>query len=479
MSTYRLPFVLPFLLLALGACGGKPSENPPLDESSASAGVPPPSTPPERVPQITPGAEELPTAADTLPEPIPEATAPEVAQAPAAEPDHSAAPAEQPADAPDQGGAAGPTSVPAPAAPKPIVKDEPNDRDEPEPKPVAKPEPRPPVADRDEPPAPAPAPKPTPAPRPRLPKLYGVNLSGADWGEGALPGVYNTNYTWPTKAEVDHFTALGMNVFRLPFRWERLQREQFGPFDAAERERLTSLVSHATKQGAYVLIDPHNYARYYGQVIGQGVPVAAFQDLWTRLANMFKDNPRVIFGVMNEPMDMSTELWLKDANAAISAIRATGAKQLILVPGNAWSGAHSWLDNWYGTPNGTVMKGVRDPGNNFAIEVHQYMDPTSGGTDMNNCPSPTIGSQRLVKFTNWLKQNNMKAFLGEFGAGTTGTCLAAIDDMLSYIDNNSSVWLGWTWWAAGPWWSEGTEYSIEPVNGRDRPQTTKLLEHMR
>jgi endoglucanase len=87
----------------------------------------------------------------------------------------------------------------------------------------------------------------------------------------------------------------------------------------------------------------------------------------------------VIFGLMNEPHSMATELWLNNANAAIAAIRSTGAENLVLVPGNAWTGAHSWNSNWYGTPNSTVMLNITDSLNNYAYEVHQYLDSNSSG----------------------------------------------------------------------------------------------------
>ena len=74
---------------------------------------------------------------------------------------------------------------------------------------------------------------------------------------------------------------------------------------------------------------------------------------------------------MNEPNTMPTEQWVSASNAAISAIRTAGANNLILVPGNAWTGAHSWSDSWYGTPNATVMRGVVDPGHHFAFELHR------------------------------------------------------------------------------------------------------------
>jgi len=312
-------------------------------------------------------------------------------------------------------------------------------------------------------------------------KYNGVNLAGADFGFDTLPGVFGTHYTYPTHEEVDYFTAKGMNIFRLPFRWERIQNTQNGPLNVLELARIKDFVNYATSKQASVLLDPHNYARYYGEVIAKdgdagALPIAAFTDFWTKMSLEFKDNDKVIFGLMNEPYDMSSELWRDDANAAIAAIRATGAKNLILIPGNAWSGAHSWNDNGYGTPNGTVMQSITDSENNYAFEVHQYLDSDSSGTST-ECVSETIGSERLVEFTNWLKQHNEKGFLGEFAGGNNSRCLNSLDNMLDYMDTNADVWLGWTYWAAGPWWGDYI-YTLEPDNGVDRPQMAILLKHI-
>ncbi len=302
----------------------------------------------------------------------------------------------------------------------------------------------------------------------------GVNLSIAEFGENHLPGNYGTDYIYPTNAELDYFIGKGMNTFRLPFRWERLQREQFVPFFNDELDRLRGFVNAATNRGATVILDPHNYSRYYGFVIGEStVPTAAFADFWSRLANEFKFNPLVIFGLMNEPRDMTTELWLQNANSAIAAIRDSGATNLILVPGNGYTGAHSWNQDYYGTPNGTVMLNVFDPLDNYAFEVHQYLDQNHSGTSA-LCVSSTIGSQRLADFTQWLENNDKQGFLGEFGGGSNQTCLNAIGDMLGYLHTHSDVWLGWTYWAAGPWWGDYFT-SIEPENnGTDKPQMNAL-----
>ena len=309
----------------------------------------------------------------------------------------------------------------------------------------------------------------------------GVNLAGADFGYDTRPGTFGTHYTYPTHEEVDYFTGKGMNVFRLPFLWERIQNDQNGPLNPEELARIKDFVRYATSKQASVILDPHNSARYYDEIIGidgdlGALPLGAFKDLWTKLANQFKNNDKVIFGLMNEPHDMSSKLWRDDANGAIEAIRATGAKNLILVPGNAWTGAHSWNDNSYGTPNGTVMQGIVDSGNNYAFEVHQYQDTDSSGTS-DQCVSETIGAERLADFTAWLKKHKQKGFLGEFAGGKNSTCLKGLDNMLSHLDDNKDVWLGWAYWAAGPWWGEDI-FTLEPKAGADRPQMTTLLKHM-
>src|SRR4029077_20394429 len=55
----------------------------------------------------------------------------------------------------------------------------------------------------------------------------GVNLSGAEFGESQLPGNYGAQYPYPTSAEIDYYLDVVLNVFRVPFRWERLQRTLF------------------------------------------------------------------------------------------------------------------------------------------------------------------------------------------------------------------------------------------------------------
>lgn len=319
-----------------------------------------------------------------------------------------------------------------------------------------------------------------PGPPAPIPLPYrGVNLAGAGHGPNAIPGVDGRDYAFPTPAEVDYFMSRGMNTFRIGFMWERIQPTANGEFDAVYAGKLDALVAYTTKVGGTAIVQPHNWARYYGSTVGGAtVPNSVFADFWKRMALRYKSDPHVIFNLVNEPHDMPTEQWAGAANAAIAAIRGTGAANVIHVPGNAWTGAHAWSKTSYGTSNAVAMKTIVDPLDNYVFEVHQYLDATSGGVS-SACVSSTIGSERLADFVQWLRDNKKKGFVGEIGAPVNPTCDAALKDMLDYMMKQSDVLEGWAYWAAGPRWAADYMFSIEPLAGnQDRPRMTSLLPYL-
>jgi endoglucanase len=314
----------------------------------------------------------------------------------------------------------------------------------------------------------------------------GVNLSGAEFGQNVLPGTFGVNYTWPTTAEITYYQSKGMNFIRLPFRWERLQHTNSAVLDPTELGRMNAFVTAATSQGMYVLLDPHNFMRYYpnpannyeqatiglvGDYSGSTCSNADFSNFWYQVAAIYKTNDRVFFGLNNEPDTMPETSLVTSENIAIAAIRAAGATNLIFVPGNRWTGAWTWSQSDSdGAANSVAMLGIVDPDNNFVYEVHQYLDSDGSGTHT-NIVSVDIGWQRLTNFTAWARANNVKGFLGEYAVpgdiiGGSGIGGQALTNMLNYIQTNSDVWLGWSYWGGGPWWGSDPLplFPIEPAN---------------
>jgi endoglucanase len=301
--------------------------------------------------------------------------------------------------------------------------------------------------------------------------LMGVNIAGGEFGQ--VGGAYGSNYIYPSRSEIDYYAGKGLEVIRVPFRWERLQTSLNGPLDATELARIDDVVNYAASKGLKVVLDAHNYGAGFGSLIGSGATTnAAFADFWGKMASHYKASDNVILGLMNEPNQQSATTWLDSANSAIAAIRDTGAKNEILVPGSYWDGAWTWTSS----DNAKVIGGgIKDPANNFAFEVHQYMDTDGSGTHT-DVVSDTAGVDRLKAVTEWAKATGNRLFLGEFGVANDSTSMKALDGMLSYMKDNSDVWQGGTYWAGGAWWGDYM-YSAEPQGSTDKAQLLALQKY--
>jgi endoglucanase len=310
----------------------------------------------------------------------------------------------------------------------------------------------------------------------------GVNLSAAEFGRGTKLG---TNFVYPPEREFAYFQSKGFKIVRIPFKWERVQPQLMGDLDPQNLKELDRCVTQANQHGLVVLLDVHNYG---GRgVNGKNVMIGidpeltgdAFNDFWLKLGGHFKDNPRVWIGLMNEPHKQTAQQTAEIMQSAVNALRAAGIQNRILVPGTSWTGAHSWIKSG----NGAAYENFTDPANNFAFEAHQYLDKDNSGTHSQAVAGS--GASRLVEFTAWANQHHFKAFLGEFGWDGNPADTAADaegDALLSYMDQNKDVWIGYTYWAAGPWW-KNYMYSVEPDGLKegapvDKSQMSVLSKHL-
>ncbi|KAF2201350.1 endo-beta-1,4-glucanase [Delitschia confertaspora ATCC 74209] len=289
-------------------------------------------------------------------------------------------------------------------------------------------------------------------------KFFGVNESGPEFGEKNFPGTKGKDYVWPTQSTIDQFISKGFNTFRINILMERIIPNQLtGSLDSAYAKDLSDIVNYITNKGAYAMIVPHNYGRYYSNII---TDTTGFGKFWQTLATPYKSNSRVIFDTNNEFHDMDQTLVVNLNQAAINGIRAAGAtSQYITVEGNDWTGAWTWTTG----KNGATMGSLTDPQNKIIYQMHQYLDTDGSGTHA-ECVSSTIGQERVKAATEWLKANKKLGMIGEFAGGVNSQCQTAVKGMLDYMSKNTDVWTGALWWAAGPWWADYM-YSMEPTSG--------------
>jgi endoglucanase len=310
--------------------------------------------------------------------------------------------------------------------------------------------------------------------------LLGVNIAGGEFGN-AIPGTLSQDYAYPTSASMDYYLSRGMRVFRLPFRWERVAPDGDGIFRSPDIEHLDRLVAHADQTGAALILDLHNYSRFRrageDMIIGEDprMPAERLAWFWAAMAGRYRWARSAMFGLMNEPHDQDSSSLFRMLDGAIAAIREVDRSRPILVPGNHWSGAHSWLS----AGNAASVASMRNIDRHCMLDVHQYLDADSSGTHA-GCVEG-VGGERLAAFTRWARHLGLRGFLSEFGVARNQGCLRELDALVRYMRDHADVWAGGTYWAGGPGWGED-QFTLEPADlasPSDRPQMKTLMQYLR
>jgi len=313
-------------------------------------------------------------------------------------------------------------------------------------------------------------------------KPFGVNLAGAEFGEEEMPGNLDQQYTYPNAAELDYYISKGLKLIRLPFRWERLQNELGGSLETENLNRIKEVVKMATDRNMQVLLDLHNYGRYRlnneDVIIGTNdqVSIANVKDFWIKFANEFKDETNIWgYGIMNEPNNMLSDTpWFSIAQEIINGIRTVDTKTTIVVGGDGWSSAERWIEE------SDNLKDLVDSSNNIIYEAHVYFDANASGfygsSYDDDGVSPDSGINRVKPFLDWLKENNFRGFIGEYGVPDDDErWLVTLDNFLAHLKEQK---INGTYWAGGPRWGpdkmaiDPTDDTGEsdPLNGAERPQ---------
>ncbi|KAJ7931237.1 endo-beta-1,4-glucanase [Mycena leptocephala] len=335
----------------------------------------------------------------------------------------------------------------------------------------------------------APCPTNSPAAGSGTLKFTGVNIPGFDFGcnsdASCSPGA-----AWPPltqyfgadgAGQMTHFVKDdGYNTFRLPVAWQFLTNYVLGaPINADNMVKYDALIQACLATGAFCIIDMHNYARWEKGIIGQGGPTnAQFAATWGELAAMYKSNPKIIFGLMNEPHDVpDINLWAASVQAAVTAIRNAGATtQIILLPGNNWTSAATFVSNG----SADALKKVVNPDGsvtNLIFDVHKYLDFDNSGTNP-ECTTNNI-AEAWAPLAQWLRCNKRQAFNTETGGGfNTASCMTFMCQQIAFQAQNSDVFLGYVGWAAGNFFTGYVLSELPALNGTtwtDTPLVAKCM----
>lgn len=270
--------------------------------------------------------------------------------------------------------------------------------------------------------------------------LYGVNIASLEWlnaGDHVQESVNRAIADWR------------VNLIRLPLAQDRWFGKMPGQADggAAYRAIVDQIVDTCAAAHVYVDLDLHwsecgKWASEGGKLGQHVMPDKHSITFWHDVATRYKNHPNVIFGLYNEPHDVSWEVWrnggtVTDVPAKESrdqtriafdavglqtlynTVRATGAQNLVTVSGLDW-----------GYDLSGVLNGYAITGTNLVYETHPY--PFKKNWDRN------FGGV----------SEKYPVYVGEwgFGDGRFGGAkgLAYGKRLMSYIkDHDIRMWTAW------------------------------------
>lgn len=282
-------------------------------------------------------------------------------------------------------------------------------------------------------------------------RLLGVNRSGGEFmcvqGYGVFDGPVDD-------AAVAAIASWGVNTVRVPLNeecWLGLDNINPAYGGAAYIAAVKGFVTRLEARGITPLVELHwTHGQYTGNSSGcsdihatcqKPMPDAQYTPaFWSSVATTFKADPAVAFDLFNEPYpDRATstteQAWAcwRDGGSCpgigyevagmqdlVDAVRGTGATNLVLVPGIAYSNE---LSQW-------LQHAPTDPAGNLAAAWHGY--------NFNTCASAGCWDSTLAPVA-----AHVPLVAGEIGENTCAH--GYIDRVMQWLDAHGASYLGWTW----------------------------------
>jgi len=206
-------------------------------------------------------------------------------------------------------------------------------------------------------------------------RLRGVNCAGLEWASDGEGHILQT-----VKVAIEDWRV---NHVRLPLSQDRWfgkapeQKDEGKAYRALVRE----IVDLCASKGVYIMLDLHwSDVGEWGANIGQhSMPDENSLAFWKDLAPVYANHPAVLYDLYNEPHDVTWDVWLNGGEVTdrpnrrgqtpktfkavgmqslLDVVRATGARNLIVV------GGLDWAYDFSGILDGRQLK---DPNGNGVI----------------------------------------------------------------------------------------------------------------
>ncbi|REE85139.1 fibronectin type III domain protein [Paenibacillus taihuensis] len=187
---------------------------------------------------------------------------------------------------------------------------------------------------------------------------------------------------------------------------------------------LDAIVATFTSRHVVTMIEDHDFTGSYPAAAGitnsdgsYSMSLAEISAYWVDLANKYKDNPYVWFNLMNEPglgglsVDASSARWKEVHDAIITAIRSTGAQNIIVLDGHNFGqegGFKNQSNDSAILTNGPYFTGKYS---NIVFSLHMY------DTWMD-------GLKRLNAYLDTAAEKGLAVIVGEYGASNNATTSA-------------------------------------------------------
>jgi endoglucanase len=264
-------------------------------------------------------------------------------------------------------------------------------------------------------------------------RLLGVDHSGSEYaciqGNGFFDGPVD-------QASVNAILGWHANAVRVPLNedcWLAINGAPAQYSGTAYHNAISQYVSLLRQNGLYVILDLHWNAGGGNEAFSQQEMADADHspDFWTGVAGAFKGDQGVLFDLYNEPHDVTWACWatggcqtggwtVAGMGQLLSAVRATGAENVVMAGGLAYSGdLTGWLAN---RPS--------DPTGNLVASFHTY--------NFTGCANTACWTGQIQPVA-----DVVPVITGELGENDCAH--GYIDSYMAWADGAGVSYLGWAW----------------------------------